>query len=162
MIILGCFGGTTIYGNTHIITQLAVYIPLIYRVIYCLLEGYIMPTTLYKNQNQPLMKGFSRQLTVGWRQVAGCRNVWKNTHDASIKLLHLPTWTVDVLSHMWVNTPFVPWDAMGFNPILPKTSTAVQTLKSDASKLFLLRPGAYFQGRAVKLQDGWCLWVRSF
>ncbi len=30
------------------------YIPLMYRYIYCLLGGYIIPTTYYQNQNHPL------------------------------------------------------------------------------------------------------------
>ena len=44
-------------GRWHIIPQLAVYttyIPLIYIYIYCLLGGYIIPTTLYRNLKNPL------------------------------------------------------------------------------------------------------------
>ena len=46
-------------GRWHIIPPLAVYttyIPLIY-LIYCLLGGYMLPTTLYGNQKQPLSMG---------------------------------------------------------------------------------------------------------
>ena len=43
-------------GRWHIIPQLAVYTTYI-PLIYCLLGGYIIPTTFYGNQKQPLNVG---------------------------------------------------------------------------------------------------------
>ena len=45
-------------GRDYIITQLAVYTAYIPGTrIYCLLGGYIIPTTLYQNQNNPMILG---------------------------------------------------------------------------------------------------------
>ena len=44
-------------GRQHIIPQLAVYTTYI-PLIYCLLGGYIIPTTLYRNLKNPLMSLF--------------------------------------------------------------------------------------------------------
>ena len=43
-------------GRWHIIPQLAVYTTYI-PLIYCLLGGYMLPTTFYGNQKQPLIRG---------------------------------------------------------------------------------------------------------
>ncbi len=55
-------------GRWHIITQLAVYTTYI-PLIYCLLGCYILPTTFYGNQKQPLKKVWkkgSRLYVVFW------------------------------------------------------------------------------------------------
>ena len=44
-------------GRWHIIPQLAVYTTYI-SLIYCLLGGYMLPTTFYGNQKQPLNTGY--------------------------------------------------------------------------------------------------------
>ncbi len=45
-------------GRWHIIPQLAVYTTCI-PLIYCLLGGYMLPTTFYGNQKQPLIGCFT-------------------------------------------------------------------------------------------------------
>ena len=47
------FGSPKRWDRWHIIPQLAVYTTYI-PLIYCLLGGYILPTTFYGNQKQPL------------------------------------------------------------------------------------------------------------
>ena len=49
-------------GRSHIIPQLAVYTTYI-PLIYCLLGGYILPTTLYRNLKNPLKKVLDEQVT---------------------------------------------------------------------------------------------------
>ena len=51
-------------GRYYIITQLAVYTTYI-PLIYCLLGDYIIPTTLYGNQKQPLI-GLGAEIWQGW------------------------------------------------------------------------------------------------
>ena len=85
-------------GRWHIIPQLAVYTTYI-PLIYCLLGGYMLPTTFYGNQKQPLKhigtnpSWFMYGLFPTWKVKNGYMNKWKcryifPSHGASGKVFY--------------------------------------------------------------------------
>ena len=66
-------------GKWHIIPQLAVHTTYIYiLLIYCLLGGYMLPTTFYGNQKQPLNKAKVPSL---WKKI--WKDHWNHHLDAN-------------------------------------------------------------------------------
>ena len=79
-------------GRDYIIPQLAVYTTYI-PLIYCLLGGYIIPTTLYRNLKNPLKYGFERL----WNQL----RVNSQVHSVEVcRCLHI-NWAVRIVMSKW-------------------------------------------------------------